>query len=107
MDATTGALLTAALTIAMGLVKVVEMFAKPLIEDRHQRRRSTSAESAEKCRLTETDRAQLFTVQARVLDDISKSTREQTEILRGIHVGHGAKLDRLVDMHEALAERRP
>ena len=105
LNATSGALLTLAMTVALGLVKLLEMFAKPLIEERQAKRRDRNGDGPH-CRLTEMDRAQLFTVQANTLQEINRSSREQTEILRRTHIEHGAKLDRLVDMHDVLLERK-
>jgi hypothetical protein len=105
MDAESAGLLGGIIAVSMGLVKIVEMFAKPLIEERHEKKRSNGKPKRE-CALSYEDRAHLMTVQPRSLESLERNNVKQLEVLEKIHREHGMQLQRLVDATTNTSRRR-
>lgn len=101
MDAQSAGLLGGIVALAMALVKLLEMFAKPLIEDRMQARRTKNGRGSgghrSECALSYDDRAQLVTLQGKALEKLERNNEKQLEVLQAIHREHGGQLERLVD----------
>lgn len=98
MDVESAGVLGGIIAVAMGLVKLVEMFAKPMIEERYdKKRRNGTGAGKHECALSRDDRAQLLTVQGKTLENLQRNNEKQLEVLQNIHREHGRQLERLVE----------
>lgn len=102
--ATLVSVLAAALAIAMGLVRLLEVVTKAFLDSMKDKRRTKNgrpsrAEQQLQCRLTEQDRENLIEAQNEILTDIRTACLAAATEERITRAEHGSKLDTLIALY--------